>query len=100
MDERATSGERRRLWTLLSNHGHVLVCLAQNPDMRLRDVAELVGITERAVQAIVADLEDAHFLTRVRVGRRNHYELHTEEPMRHPLEHEHAVGELLQTLAR
>ncbi len=72
-------------WTFLSNHAHVLICLASDPDSRLRDVSERVGITERAVQAIVTDLEESGAITRVREGRRNHYELH-EVPLRHSLE--------------
>lgn len=85
-------------WTFLTNHAHVLVCLARDPDRRLRDVATEVGITERAVQGIVRDLEDAGYLERVRVGRRNHYDIHAEGPMRHPMDREHVVGELLGVL--
>jgi predicted transcriptional regulator len=85
-------------WTCLSNHGHVLVCLARNPDMRLRDVALAVGITERAVQKIVGDLEDGGVLTRERDGRRNRYQMHTERPLRHPLEAHRTIGSLLRML--
>jgi DNA-binding transcriptional ArsR family regulator len=84
-----------RHWTFLSNHGHVLVCLAQNPDARLRDVAQAVGITERAVQKIVSDLEEAGVVMREREGRRNRYSLHTERPLRHPIEAHRTVGALL-----
>lgn len=84
-----------RQWTFLSNHGHVLVCLAQNPDARLRDVAQAVGITERAVQKIVSDLEEAGVVEREREGRRNRYRLHTERPLRHPIESHRTVGALL-----
>jgi len=87
-----------RGWTFLSNHSHVLVCLAQNPDARLRDVAQTVGITERAVQKIVADLEEAGVVSRERRGRRNHYRLHLERPLRHPLEAHRTVGALLGVL--
>jgi DNA-binding Lrp family transcriptional regulator len=83
-------------WTFLSNHGHVLVCLARNPDARVRDVAAAVGITERAVQNILGDLEDGGVLTRERVGRRNHYELHFDVPLRHQLEAHRTVGSLLR----
>ena len=86
-------------WTFLSNHGHVMVCLARDPDTRLRDVAEQVGITERAVQGIVADLVRDGYVDKERLGRRNHYELHTELPMRHPLESDHLLGELLEAIA-
>jgi predicted transcriptional regulator len=73
-------------WTLLSNHGHVLVCLALDPDMRMREVAQRVGITERAVQLIVHDLTEAGFVSAERVGRRNRYTLSTTSVFRHPLE--------------
>lgn len=86
-------------WTFLSNHGHVMVCLARDPDARLRDVAEQVGITERAVQGIVADLVRDGYVDKERLGRRNHYELHTELPLRHPLESDHLLGELLAAIA-
>jgi DNA-binding MarR family transcriptional regulator len=82
-------------WTFLSNHGHVLLALARDPQCRLRDVAELVGITERSVQAIVADLEAEGYLTRIRVGRRNVYRLHPHKRFRHPAESRHRIGELL-----
>ena len=84
-----------RQWTFLSNHAHVLVCLAADPDTRLRDVAASVGITERAVQKIVGDLEGAGVVERVRTGRRNRYRLHLSVPLRHPLEAHRTVGALL-----
>lgn len=87
-------------WTFLSNHGHVLVCLANDPDVRLREIAQAVGITERAAQGIVTDLVDAGYVEKERLGRRNHYELHPELPMRHPLEEGHLIGELLEAIAR
>lgn len=87
-------------WTFLSNHGHVLICLARDPDARLRDVAQQVGITERAVQGIVADLVRDGYVEKERVGRRNHYEVHDELPLRHPLEADHDVAELLAAIAR
>ena len=86
-------------WTFLSNHAHVLVCLAADPDLRLRDIAERVGITERAVFTIVNDLEAGGYLTRIREGRRNRYELNPHGPLRHPLEAPHTVGELLAAIA-
>lgn len=86
-------------WTFLTNHTHVLLCIRQDPEIRLRDVAAQVGITERAAQAIVSDLEAEGYLTRERVGRRNHYELRADVPLRHPLESQHTVGELLDLLA-
>jgi DNA-binding IscR family transcriptional regulator len=84
-----------RHWTFLSNHGHVLICLALDPDSRLRDVAASVGITERAVQKIVDDLEDAGIIIRERTGRRNTYRLNVNVPLRHPLEAHRTVGSLL-----
>ena len=84
-----------RHWTFLSNHAHVLVCLAQDPDARLRDVALSVGITERAVQKIVSDLEEAGAIVRERAGRRNSYRLDLDVPLRHALESHKTVGTLL-----
>jgi len=83
-------------WTFLTNHAHVLVCLARDPGERLRDVASQVGITERAVQKIVMELEAAGALTRTRVGRRNSYEIHRKQHLRHPVEHSKTIGELLR----
>ncbi len=85
-------------WTFLTNHAHVLLCVARDPEVRLRDVAEDVGITERAAQRIVSDLEEAGYLERRREGRRNRYRLNPQMPLRHPLEHDHAIGEILQVL--
>jgi hypothetical protein len=96
--DRGTAGRgsgRAPEWTFLTNHGHVLLALARDPQSRLRDVAALVGITERAVQAIVADLEAEGYLTRIRVGRRNVYRLHPQRRFRHPAEARHRIGELL-----
>ncbi len=90
----------RGTWTFLTNHAHVLVCMAEDPDIRGRDIAARVGITERAAQAIVADLVSEGYVTRTRVGRRNRYEVQPDAPLRHPLEHDHTVGELLVTLGR
>ncbi|MFM9126028.1 MAG: helix-turn-helix transcriptional regulator [Solirubrobacterales bacterium] len=86
-------------WTFLTNHAHVLICVAQDPNMRLRDVADRVGITERAAQRIVADLVDAGYLERSREGRRNSYRLNPELPLRHPIEREHSIGEVIELLA-
>jgi DNA-binding MarR family transcriptional regulator len=89
----------RTPWTLLSNHGHVLMCIAAAPDTRLRDIAARVGITERSVFAIVDDLEKAGMVRRVKVGRRNTYEIVRSARLRHPIEAEHSVGELIDLLA-
>ncbi len=85
-------------WTFLTNHAHVLLCIAADPGVRLRDVADLVGITERATQRIVAELEEAGYLSHVKVGRRNLYDVHTNLPLRHPLEDHLAIGTLLRVL--
>ena len=82
-------------WTFLSNHACVLICIAREPEIRLREVAVLVGITERAVQRIVGDLEQAGYLSRKRKGRRNQYELHADQPFRHPLTAHRDVSLLL-----
>jgi Winged helix-turn-helix DNA-binding len=81
-------------WTFLTNHGHILLLLAKNPDLRLRDLAEQVGITERSAQKIVTELETAGYLTKTKVGRRNAYKVHPDLHFRHPLEADHRVGEL------
>ena len=86
-------------WTFLTNHAHVLLCVAENPNVRLRDVAAQVGITERAAQRIVTELEDAGYLEREREGRRNIYRLNTAMPLRHPLDRDHRIGELLAAFA-
>jgi DNA-binding IclR family transcriptional regulator len=76
-----------------------LLCIRNDPTIRVRDIAYLVGITERAAHKIVGDLGEAGFVTRVKVGRRNQYTVHPEAPMRHPLERHQVVGELLAALA-
>lgn len=85
-------------WTFLTNHARVLFCLAEDPDLRLREASEQIGITERAVQRIVTDLEEAGILTRSREGRRNRYELNPDARLRHPSEAHCTVGELLNLL--
>lgn len=87
-------------WTFLTNHAHVLFCLSRDPELRMREVAEAVGVTERAVQRIVAELEEAGYLRREKTGRRNHYELQAERPLRHPIEQHCQVSDLLAVLAR
>lgn len=91
-------GAKMADWTFLTNHAHVLLCITRDPGARLRDVADVVGITERAAQRIVAELEEAGYLTRTRDGRRNRYEVHPDIPLRHPLERDHSVGEVLAVL--
>ncbi len=84
--------------TFFTNHAHVLFCLAAQPDLRIRELAVRVGITERATQRIVADLEEAGFLEVQRVGRRNHYRVRADLPLRHPVEGDHTVGELIEVM--
>ena len=85
-------------WTFLTNHAHTLICIARDPGLRLRDVAERVGVTERAAQRIVSDLVDAGYLERRRDGRRNTYRVRADRPLRHPVEHGHHIGEILAVL--
>ena len=85
-------------WTFLTNHAHVLIALSRNPDLRQRDIAYSVGITVGAVHRILHELEDAGYLTSERVGRRKHYEINTKMPMRHPLEVQHSVNDLIASL--
>ena len=85
-------------WTFLTNHAHVLLCLAADPAIRVRDVADDVGITERATLRILHDLVQAGYVSTERVGRRNRYRLRLDEPMRHPMERSRAVGMLVEAL--
>ena len=84
-----------RQWTLLTNHGRLLLLIARHPDARLRELAEEAGITERSAQGIVADLERAGYIHKDKVGRRNRYRVNRAQPFRHPAEAGHCVGELL-----
>jgi DNA-binding IclR family transcriptional regulator len=86
-------------WTFLTNHAQVLLCLAQNGGrMTAREIAAVVGITERAVQRILDDLEEAGYISRFRDGRQNRYEIHPELPMRHPAQRGLPIRELLELL--
>lgn len=87
-------------WTFLTNHGHILLSIAEDPGIRMRDAAKKVGITERAAQRIIADLLEEGYLTRQKVGRRNRYELHPELPLRHPVEGRARMGLLLPLIAQ
>lgn len=86
-------------WTFLSNHGHVLTCLNTDATLRVRDIAERVGITERAVVRILGELVEAGYLEKFRDGRRNTYRIRRDQPLRHPLESRHTVGDLLDAVA-
>jgi DNA-binding MarR family transcriptional regulator len=85
-------------WLFLTNHGNVLLCIARDPETRIRDIAETVGITERAAQRIVADLIAEGYVTRTRVGRRNRYTINTGGHLRHPIFRDLSIGPLLQVL--
>ena len=85
-------------WTFLSNHAHVLICLAQDPELRIRDLALRVGITERGAQRILSELSAEGYVSKQRVGRRNRYVIHPHLPLRHPIERQHEVGTLLGLL--
>ena len=86
-------------WTLLTGHGHVLVEIARSPEARIRDISPVVGLTERSVQAIVADLEAAGYLTRARAGRRVVYTVNRDSLFRHAAQEGHRVGPFLDLLA-
>jgi Mn-dependent DtxR family transcriptional regulator len=92
---KSNSGEAEHLWRFMTNHAHVLECIAADPTTRLRDIAASVDITERTAAQIVSDLERAGYLTKTRNGRRNHYEVHDELPLRHPRHRHHTVGDLI-----
>jgi predicted transcriptional regulator len=87
-------------WTFLSNHGHVLVCLARDPEVRMRDVATAVGITERAVQQIVGDLVGEGFVAKSKDGRRNRYRVVRGAHFRHPLESHLTIGPFVDLVAQ
>jgi predicted DNA-binding transcriptional regulator len=85
-------------WTFLTNHAHVLILLSQNPSTVLREVAFRVGITERAVQRIIADLERDGFIEREKVGRQNSYRIRPSKPLRHPIEAHRSIGDLIDLI--
>ena len=85
-------------WTFLTNHAHVLILLRAQPEQILREVAHQVGITERAVQRIIQDLEAAGFIRRQKIGRQNQYEVLADQPLRHPIEAHRTIGDLLRLI--
>lgn len=87
-------------WTFLTNHGHVLVCIAQNPDIRISEIADLVGIGERAAHRIVSDLVAGKYVNRKKDGRRNTYSVDFSRHLRHPLEAGHTIGDIFKILAK
>jgi DNA-binding MarR family transcriptional regulator len=97
MKERAAMLDHdRRPWTFLTSHARVLIIISQNPNLRVRDIAAIAGLTERSTQRIVADLEAAGYLSHERIGRRNHYTIRTTETLRHPHEQSVEIGLLLE----
>jgi predicted transcriptional regulator len=86
-------------WSFLTNHAQVLVCIAHDPGVRVRDIGETIGITERAAHRIVSELADAGYISRERHGRRNHYTIQSDLPLPDPLARGQSVGDLLEILA-
>jgi DNA-binding Lrp family transcriptional regulator len=90
--------DRHPAWAFLTRHAQVLVCIANDPGMRLRDIGDRVAITERATHRIVTELAAAGYITRTRTGRRNNYTINTTAPLPDPIARQHNVGELLALL--
>jgi hypothetical protein len=95
-----SSGAAPNGWDFLTNHAHVLLCVAKDPGIRLRDIAAAVGITERGAHKVLTELVDEGYVLRERHGRRNRYKVKPELPLRHPLVHDREVGDLLKVLLR
>ncbi|MFM7034776.1 MAG: helix-turn-helix transcriptional regulator [Planctomycetia bacterium] len=93
------SAGRPPAWTFLTNHGHVLVCIAQHGDIRISEIADLVGIGERTTHRIVCDLVDGGFVVRKKDGRRNTYAVNYEQSLRHPLESAYSIGDVFGALS-
>ncbi len=93
-----SSPETNKTWRFLSNHTQVLLCIQRDPNVRFRDIAQRVGITERAAQRIVADLIESGYVESERVGRRNRYSLNQDIAMCHPAQEGHDIGEVLRLL--
>lgn len=87
-------------WTFLSNHAHVLICISQQPDIRLSEVADLVGIRERSVHRIVHELSESGYVSVSKVGRNNVYEVNLDLPLRHPLEATHSIRAIVTPLLK
>lgn len=94
----ARSDDDRPKWTFLSNHSHVLICLHRDPTLTLREVANRVGITERSVQRILGELEEAGYLTRERQGLKNRYRFRINAPLRHPIESHRKISDLIKLI--
>jgi DNA-binding IclR family transcriptional regulator len=99
-DRRQPDDADGRSWTFLTNHAHVLIAISRDPALRQRDISELVGITEGAVQRILHELEHDGYIARERVGRRNRYSVLGQRPLRHPLEAGHTIEEIIHTVNR
>ena len=97
-EETRRAGRPAGTWGFLTNHAHVLLCVARDPRSRARDIADRVGITERAAQRILADLIVEGYVTRTKVGRRNHYVVDTRGHLRHPVLRELSIGPLIDVL--
>ena len=93
-----TAGHAESSWTFLTNHSHVLLCLARDPSSRIRDIAIEVGITERAVQRIIADLDEAGYIRRAREGRNNIYRINYDVHLRHPLESHRLIRDMIRLI--
>ncbi|MFI6517793.1 helix-turn-helix transcriptional regulator [Spirillospora sp. NPDC050679] len=96
--DRPDHHDREKHWTFLTNHARVLIHISRNPHARVRDIAARIGVTERTAQSIVNDLEEASYITRTRIGRRNHYTIHPDRPFRHPAEADHPIEGLIALL--
>jgi DNA-binding IclR family transcriptional regulator len=96
----SSSTEEIPEWTFLSNHAHVLICISQQPDIRLSEVADLVGIRERSVHRIVHELSESGYISVSKVGRNNVYEVHLDLPLRHPLEATHSIRAIVSPLLK
>ena len=100
MPKKPEVAENSQNWTFLSNHAHVLVCVAKNPDVRLSEVAALVGIRERTVHRIVHELLDAGYISVTKDGRNNVYSVDLDKPLRHPLEADHNIQAIIAPLLK
>ena len=96
----SSSTEEIPEWTFLSNHAHILICISQQPDIRLSEVADLVGIRERSVHRIVHELSESGYISVSKVGRNNIYEVHLDLPLRHPLEATHSIRAIISPLLK
>ena len=94
------TAEQPKTWRFLTNHAHVFLVISKDPEVRVRDIADIVGITERAAHAILQDLVDEGYVTVIKEGRRNSYEVHPELPFRHPSLRDHDVGEIVKALSK